>query len=160
MSFLNRNWLRRWLRLAPSKRVVLLQALTLVTGARIALKVLPFSVVRRGLATLATPRTDTNRTAGGSAHCKQVIWAVEAVGRHFPGVGTCLTQALAGHVLVGRSGRKSDLRIGVTRKPDGKFDAHAWLESDGVILIGSASHARYTPMPVLNGLDRPAAPRN
>jgi hypothetical protein len=147
--------LRRWFELPPPKRVLLLQALTLVTGARVALKVLPFSVVRRALSKLATPPT----ASPAPAHLGEVIWAIETIGRQFPGVGTCLTQALAAHVLVGRSGHKSHLRIGVARSADGKFDAHAWLESDGVILIGSASHARYVPMPVLNGLDRPAAPR-
>jgi hypothetical protein len=85
-----------------------------------------------------------------------VIWAVEAVGRRLPAIGTCLTQALSAHVLLGRIGQRSDLRIGVRRDATGTFAGHAWLEDDGVVLIGGSCHTSYAPMPGLRGLERRA----
>jgi hypothetical protein len=56
-------------------------------------------------------------------------------------------------VLLARTGCQSRLRIGVTRNPKGTFIAHAWLEKDGVILVGAAGHTGYSAMPALNGFD-------
>jgi hypothetical protein len=144
----------QFLRLPAHQQSLLLQAAILLTTLRIGLKVVSFAAVRRMLNRWASPRSaGPTRERHRVAEPPDVIRAVEAASRALPWVGTCLTEALAAHVLMGRRGQKSDLRIGVTRKANGKFDAHAWLEQDGVILIGAAGHAGYTPMPLLNGLD-------
>lgn len=151
----NRRLVRRFFSLSNMERTLLFEATALLTAIRLALGVVPFASVRRILSRLAASRS-LDRSSGGQpddAARSRAIWAVETISRHFPAVGTCLTQALAAHVLIGRTGCKSDLRIGVTRHGDGKFVAHAWLEKDGIVLIGGACHASYTPMPVLDGLD-------
>ena len=61
---------------------------------------------------------------------------------------TCLTQALALRSLLAADGRPSALRLGVARERRG-FEAHAWLESEGRILIGGGDVQRYTPLPTL-----------
>ena len=146
---------RRFLGLSHKERAVLIQAAVLLTGIRLALGVVPFATVRRILARLATSGGTIRLSECDYAPAgrSQAVWAVEAVGRNCPAIGTCLTQALAAHVLMGRTGHKSDLRIGVTRSAAGTFVAHAWLENHGRVLIGGACHTDYTPMPVLNGLD-------
>jgi len=68
---------------------------------------------------------------------RQVAWAVEAASRRIPGA-TCLTQGMATQVILGRLGQRSELRLGVTRKPDGQLEAHAWVESQGRIVSGGA----------------------
>jgi transglutaminase superfamily protein len=132
------------------------QATILLAVARIGLRTLPFATLRNIFSKLSTIGT---RGAGAvfdnrfdNRVGKQVVWAVDTVGRHLPLIGTCLTQALAAHVLLSRSGLQSDLRIGVTRDPNGKFVAHAWLEKQGAILIGGDCSKDYTPMPALNGI--------
>jgi len=51
-------------------------------------------------------------------------------------------------VIIGRHGYPVMLRIGVARSEEGEFEAHAWIESDGVIVIGGAKSTlgRYTPL--------------
>ena len=49
------------------------------------------------------------------------------------GSPACLEQSLALWWLLGRQGIESSVRIG-TRKKDQKFEAHAWVECDGVAL--------------------------
>ena len=47
---------------------------------------------------------------------------------------TCLEKSLTLWWLLGRQSIASVVRIG-TRKEDGKFEAHAWVECDGVVLL-------------------------
>ena len=75
-------------------------------------------------------------------------WAVEATSRRVPGA-TCLTQALALQILLGRRGQASELRLGVSRGDAPGLQAHAWLESEGQVVIGAAERDRYTALPAL-----------
>jgi transglutaminase superfamily protein len=76
---------------------------------------------------------------------QDVVWAVRRVSRAVPGA-TCLTQALAAQVLLSRRGYASRLRIGVAHAPGDGLRAHAWLESDGLIVLGGAPVEAYTPL--------------
>jgi hypothetical protein len=79
-------------------------------------------------------------------------WAVEVAGRYVPGA-TCLTQALALQIWLGRHGQSAALRLGVARGAGERLEAHAWLEHEGRVIIGAAERPRYTPLPPLEGLD-------
>jgi hypothetical protein len=58
---------------------------------------------------------------------------------------TCLEKSLALWWLLGRQGIASTVRIG-TRKKDGNFEAHAWVECGGVALDEQEEpHQRYAP---------------
>jgi hypothetical protein len=72
---------------------------------------------------------------------KQLAWGVLVVSSYVP-CATCLTQALAGQVLLTHYGYSTVVRVGVT-KVDGKgtFQAHAWLESNGTVVIGESEVA-------------------
>ena len=131
--------------------MLLLQATILLSAIRLGLSALPFARLRNMLARLAATGNRAEDQPGCAAE-ERTIWAVETASRQFPAIGTCLTQALAAHVLLARKGHPSNLRIGVSRNLDGKFIAHAWLEKEGTVLIGGALHKDYAPMPVLNGL--------
>jgi len=56
---------------------------------------------------------------------------VNAAIRHVWRASTCLEKSLALWWLLRRQGIACELRIGA-RKQGGKFEAHAWLERDGV----------------------------
>lgn len=65
--------------------------------------------------------------------------------RYVPG-STCLVQALAGQWLLLGEGYSPELRIGVSTANG--FEAHAWLELEGKVLIGGPDEsARFTPFP-------------
>ncbi len=63
--------------------------------------------------------------------------AIGRAARLVPGA-SCLTQALALQTVLSRCGEQSSLVLGVDFKPDAKrdFEAHAWIEWQGRILIG------------------------
>ena len=145
--------LTRFLRRPAPDRVLLIQATLLLLAIRVGLATVRFATLRNGLSKLCSGVEARQPATANDVDKDRVIWAVEAIGRRIPSVGTCLTQALAAYVLLGRRGHHSNLRIGVTRDPKGTFVAHAWLEKDGTVLIGGDWSDKYTPMPALNGLE-------
>ena len=85
---------------------------------------------------------------------EQVVWAVTVASQYVP-AATCLTQALAAQVLLSRLGHPASLRIGVSRDEAGEFQAHAWVECQGRVVIGGVQAlSRFTPLPPLDG-ERP-----
>jgi hypothetical protein len=54
-------------------------------------------------------------------------------------------QALAGQWLLGRAGLPATLELGVARAGDG-IEAHAWLASDGRVILGGDEAGRFSPM--------------
>jgi hypothetical protein len=79
----------------------------------------------------------------------RIVWAVIVASQYIPRA-TCLAQALAAQILLARECYQSNLRIGVAKGDKDQLEAHAWLESDGKVLIGGSGINRYTVLPPLN----------
>ncbi|MBB5786248.1 lasso peptide biosynthesis B2 protein [Jiangella mangrovi] len=75
----------------------------------------------------------------------RALYVSERVVRHSPFGDTCLRRALVGGHVLRR--RKPALRVGVA-KIDGRIQAHAWLEIDGVSLdpVGAATYRTFEAM--------------
>jgi transglutaminase superfamily protein len=76
----------------------------------------------------------------------RISWAVRAASRFIPGASNCLVRALATQSLLGRFGYRSTLQIGVRKAADGGLAAHAWLESEGAVVIGEFELDNYVPL--------------
>ncbi len=125
--------LRRWWALSPVERGLFLR---LVAG---------LSVIHALLASLGYVRTQAlllrfvgrleARSANeGDMQSAQRLAALAAIaGRRGLMSATCLRQALLLDWLLRRRGLQPTLQLGV-RKRDGKFDAHAWVELEGIAL--------------------------
>lgn len=109
---------------------------------RAGLWLVPFRRLRPAVAFI-TPRT---RKRTNTWVASQLAWAVSSVSRYVPRA-TCLTQALALHILLRRAGLQSRIHIGVA-KEDGRFEAHAWVESEEKVVIGDYELKRYAPIMV------------
>jgi len=72
---------------------------------------------------------------------RELNWAVTRAARFVPGA-SCLTQALSLQVLLARRGLHSRLCIGVRKGAASAFEAHAWVERGGRVLIGGEDTAR------------------
>jgi Transglutaminase-like superfamily len=106
-----------------------------VASIRVALWALPFRVTRRWVERFGKPPEPSRELDRRTL--RRVAWAVDAAARRIP-LATCLVRGMAAQILLGRLGQKSVLRLGVARKPDGAFDAHAWVEAQGRIVTGDA----------------------
>jgi len=78
--------------------------------------------------------------AGGRA--KLTAHMVYAADRHGLIHSTCLALSLTLWWLLERQGIESHLRVGI-RKEEGEFEAHAWVERDGVALNEPEEHHQH-----------------
>ena len=142
--------LRKFLRLSGIEQRLLLKAVLLLGAIRLGLWLLPFQTLRRCLAESTRigikPREKRERPSR-----ERIIWAVETAGRFTPPAATCLTQALTAQVLLLRWGYPALLRIGAAKEEGERFMAHAWVESEGKVVIGGHGIERYTLLASLQG---------
>ena len=128
--------LRTLIHLDGLERGLLLRTIPVVAAIRIALWFLPVRRVRRLIGAcerlpLAIP---------AETPVFQLVWAVRAAGRRIP-MATCLTQSLALQFLLTRTGRSSQLHIGVKNDPQAGLLFHAWVECEGSTLLSPPSEA-------------------
>jgi hypothetical protein len=126
--------LQRFRRRPQTDRRLAMFAAVLVATLRLALWILPLRVVLERVSLLA----DTARPPESTPRCPKpdtLAWAVAATSRYIPRA-TCLTQALALQVLLGRYGYPSRLQLGMRRDESGVLQAHAWVERDGRPVAG------------------------
>lgn len=112
-----------------------------VGAVRVGLWILPLGWVRRLAGAASQSWLPRRRSDPPEAHA--VGHAVEAARRAVPHA-TCLVLALAAQVLLVRLGRPAELHLGGTRSAGGEFEAHAWVESEGEVVVGGgpSGHVR------------------
>lgn len=145
-TLLMRRRLVAALRASPRAYAHVLRALPVVAAARIALWVLPLKTAL-GLTVRARDRRRPRRRPAPPA--QDLAAGIRRASRLVP-KANCLPQALAGQILLGRAGYETEVRIGIRQTPARGFEAHAWLEHDGRILLGDLPDmAHFTPLPAL-----------
>jgi hypothetical protein len=130
------TWTDRWL---------LLQAFGWLGLIRILVALLPFVWI----ASLFRLKQGEDLSVPDDVLEKQAArigWAVRAAARRQPWDSTCLTQAIAGAVLLRQRGIHSTFYLGVTKElaAPKELVAHAWLRCGETILAGAAGHERFT----------------
>jgi hypothetical protein len=140
--------LRKFFELPPADRRLWIRAWLWLVVIRLWLWLSPFSG-QRGLLSRLSQAPAGGRQADASLP-ERVGWAIAAASGYVPQT-TCLIQALAAQALLKRGGFPARLRLGVGRNAQGQFQAHAWLENDGRVIIGDSEVERYRPLPALDG---------
>lgn len=109
---------------------MVLEAWALLWACRIGLWFAPFPRVLAGVQYCALSWRSAERVSS--------VQAVEAIRRalRYSWHVSCLTQALAGWIMLTRHGTESRVRIGVSSPARHGFKAHAWLESGGRVILG------------------------
>lgn len=146
-----RCMLSNWLQVPLRKKVLIVKTLLLVALVRLGLSLLSFKRMRLALSRAAKFLRD--RRPVDDQFIQDIPWAVSVVAQRMLADGPCLTQALAVQFLFDRREYPTELKIGVLKGSQGELIAHAWLESQGQILIGGTpeSLARYAPLVSIEG---------
>ena len=105
------------------------EALLLLVLVKVALRTLPYSRLTNVLDTYVPVARRARSTVTA------ITRAAGAAARRIGGA-TCLAQALVVHTMLRRRGHAACLRIGVRRNGGTSFEAHAWVECNGVVVIG------------------------
>jgi Transglutaminase-like superfamily len=137
--------LRRFKALEPRARGLFLRAAVLLPFISVSLRLRGFRATQSSLQK-RLPRAPTgisDQSSGTTAESTALTARMVRSAAHRTwGRAACLEQSLALWWLLGRQGIASRVRIG-TRKTEQKFEAHAWVECDGVALNESEEPHRH-----------------
>ena len=139
--------LHKLLRLNPGDRRTLAQAMILLPLMALALRLTGLRRSQRVFSCfiLYNPVRKTERSEANLTQALHISRLVGVAVRHGVHPANCLQRSLALWWLLRRQGIRSELYIG-TRKEGGRFDAHAWIEMEGVVLNDSSDvRHRYEP---------------
>lgn len=131
--------LHKFFHLPPAERRLFLIAGFLQMMMRLGLWLLPFLSLMRVVDRLGRRQ---NLLQPDPLLPEKIAWAVNAACPFVPR-STCLTRALVARIMLKRGGFPADLRIGVAKGENGQFQAHAWVESGGSVIIGGTEHENY-----------------
>jgi len=140
------TWRRFW-SLSAYSRGVVLEAAAALGVTWIALRLAGFRRWKGLLDRLGPePVSYKNATDPALIGAAQAIARLEqAAARHVFFRSNCLEQSLVLCWLLQRRGISADLRVGA-RKQDGRFEAHAWVESGGMALNDTGEeHLHFVP---------------
>ena len=137
--------LSKWRQLTWADRGLLLEAFSWLALIRPMIALLPF----KRIASLFKLQQGEYLTAPDDVLAEKAArigWAVRAAAQRQPWDSTCLTQAVAGAVLLRRRGIHSTFYLGVAKglASPKELSAHAWLCCGDHILTGAAGHERFT----------------
>lgn len=134
--------LLKFLFLPYQEKKLISQSLFLVITIRLSLWIFPFRWLNNWLSKLGSPNIGSQPT--DQIVIGNVTRSVRSCSRYVPRA-SCLTQALATQTILRLKGLDSQLKFGVDKDENEKLVAHAWVESDGKIIIGkSADIHRYS----------------
>jgi Transglutaminase-like superfamily len=123
--------IQKFLRLPPLDRQLLLETFLLLSSIRIGFLFLKFPLLQRLLG-----KVSQRRTHKSAISIDRIIWAIEVSTHLSPGGAKCLARALTVQTLMQQQGYESQLQIGVIHNSIEEFQAHAWIEYQGKIVIG------------------------
>ncbi len=137
----------KFLHLPSTDRRVLVKSAFLLIIVRLGLSILPFKTLLDFIDSMKP------KAAGGSSvdmmSPDRLVWAVVVASKYIP-FTKCLTQALVAQILFAQYGYAAQLRIGVKKDGRKRLKAHAWVESQGQIVIGDFKDlSHFSPLPTL-----------
>ena len=137
--------LRRFAALSRRERRLFTEAALLLPSVHLLQRTLPYRRWRK----LLTRGDAAGPSTVDAPLPEELARAVERA-RKLPGTYKCLPAAYALHLMLHRYGYPSLVQVGVAHDPDGRVEAHAWVEHEGKILIGALPDlVRFVPLPAL-----------
>jgi Transglutaminase-like superfamily len=142
--------LHRFSRLDHRSRALFLRGVVLISLVSISLRFRGFRATqgtlrRRLRATVNSAASSKSAPLPVSDDVARIVRMMQAATRHSFGSPNCLEVSLVLWYLLNRRGMPSAIRIG-TRKIDGRLEAHAWVERNGVALNEfDQAHLHYAP---------------
>lgn len=122
----------KFLKLPVSEKLLHTEALLAVICTGFVLRLVPFRFIRKSL-TKRLSSEDSERPVNWT-EIHKIVRSVNFFSRFHP-FASCLSKSVAALLLIQHSGEHAVLKIGVA-KEDQNFLAHAWLETNGRIVIG------------------------
>lgn len=135
-----RRKLKTFLAMRGADRLLVCEAIVMLTLARLMVLTVPFRYLARWLSyTLETGCCD-------GVLLSRVRTAVITGARNVPWDAACLPQAMAAKVMLACRGCDSSLHLGANLDGHDKLTAHAWLVAGDIVVVGAAGIRGMTPL--------------
>jgi hypothetical protein len=131
--------INKFLNLSSIEQRLLIRTWILLALIRLGMALVPFSTLRKLLYRFRSMLGSVEKEFSED----RLVWSVGVVSRFVP-KATCLAQAITTQLLLQQAGHQACLHIGVTEAEKGGLKAHAWVESQGKVLIGGIDLNQYT----------------
>jgi len=128
-------------RLPFAEKLLLGESLVLVALIGFGLRLIPFKFFKKSLRKRLAE--EAKQAPIDWKLINLIVRSVRSVSRFVP-FASCLPQALTAMFLIKLKGQHTELKIGVAKDENQLFKAHAWLETNGRIIIGKLpAHRQY-----------------
>ncbi|HEX8448877.1 MAG TPA: lasso peptide biosynthesis B2 protein [Allosphingosinicella sp.] len=137
---LSRSW-KAFRRAGAADRLVALEMLVWLAGARMIVRTVPFRSLSRRLARIL-PASASSRVPE-PAQLQRLGRVLNALGARVPWRCQCLERAIAGKLFLRVRGYPSTIFLGVSRRErQHELQAHAWLRCAGLPVVGEEGAGR------------------
>ena len=135
--------LYKFLLLPTGEKVFFIKAVLLTMIVKFGLLIFPLNIIRQFTDYILQllPKHQIKRLS-----TEKISWAVSTAGGYLLGAKNCLSQALVAQILLKQNGYPANLNFGASKDNEIKLEAHAWVESEGKIIVGEATIKDYTPL--------------
>lgn len=137
-------YIRKWNALSAFEKRCFIRAFVSLTWIGLLLKLLPFRHFK-SFYTRVSHAFEHSRETLTQEQVTSLCRAVRVVANMHPLTLLCLPQALSVNFLMFGTPRLT-LQIGVQKGVASGFEAHAWVELDGRIIIGDLPEMTYQPL--------------
>ena len=136
--------LRNYFRLPFTKKRLIIEAAGLIIFTRFGLYLT--SLQKLQVFFQRFTNVDNIQYLGNNPAKSEIIWAVNTTGQKLFKDDTCLVMAIAGQAILNHHGIPAKLQLGCLLGEDKSIFAHAWVESEGKIIIGGTEReiSKYT----------------
>ena len=131
------NYWSKWRLLPESTKINFLYASVTLVIIKIGLTLLPFQSFRKLFHKISRSEQREDLT---SVEINEIVYAVNTLATILPFELLCLPRALAAKYLL-RKVPSLSLEIGIEINRNKDFEAHAWVEKDGNVIIGDWSES-------------------
>ncbi|MCF2488464.1 lasso peptide biosynthesis B2 protein [Dyadobacter sp. CY347] len=128
-----KHHIAKWNSLSLEGKLIFLKAAASLVLIKVGLTILPFATFRKIFHWLCKSKY-TGETSQQSVDL--TVWAVDTAANLLPLELLCLPRALATKYLL-RKVPALTLEIGIEVNPAKQFEAHAWVEKNGSVIMGN-----------------------
>jgi len=126
-----RHYIQKFFKQDKLNRKYLLESLFFLGWSRFLIRVFHF----KKIASFLQAKQKSTRTSDND-DIKKIAAAIKTMSSHTFWKSNCLTQALTARFMLNRRGIKSVVYFGVVADEKDFLKAHAWVESNGMIVTG------------------------
>jgi hypothetical protein len=132
----NMGIISSFIKLSSREKLAAIESLFWVIVIRLMVWVFPFPFVQKRVRKIASYLFPADLNTVPLVSMNRIRLMIVMASRFVPRA-TCLVQALAGYILFSRYGYDTIIKIGVLTE-EGVFEAHAWLERGGNVVLGES----------------------